>query len=178
MTAEIGDMSQTNQRRIFIAMLSVIFLLADYLMGPYVAFPITFIIPISLTAWWFGRTAGIVIATIMMLARLGCGPSWELPIPNLLAYKVINAIIREIVFVLLVLLVDRVAVQQRALEHKLKVLEGILPICSYCHKIRNEADEWEQMERYITRKTNAEFSHSICPDCREQYFGHLRRTAP
>lgn len=114
----------------------------------------------------------------MMLVRLGCGPSWELPIPNLLAYKVINAIIREIVFVLLVLLVDRVAVQQRALEHKIKVLEGMLPICSYCHKIRNEADEWEQMEGYITRKTDVEFSHSICPDCREQNFGHLRRTAP
>jgi K+-sensing histidine kinase KdpD len=170
-------MPQLFRRRIIIIVIVILFLVIDYQMGPYVAFPILFIIPIVVTTWWHGRLAGIVLATILALARSFCSATWELPIPNLTAYMVINTIIREIAFIFVVLLVDRLAVQQRELERKVNILEGILPICSYCKKIRDEDGDWEQLELYITRRSEAQFSHSICPTCREQYFGGVRRVS-
>ena len=53
-----------------------------------------------------------------------------------------------------------------ALEQALtKALAGHIPICAHCKSIRNEEDEWRQLEVYLTTRTGAQFSHSICPDC-------------
>jgi GAF domain-containing protein/ribosomal protein S27AE len=54
---------------------------------------------------------------------------------------------------------------ERALA-EVSLLQGMLPICSYCKKIRNDQDSWEQLESYISEHTHATFSHGICPDCR------------
>jgi PAS domain S-box-containing protein len=48
---------------------------------------------------------------------------------------------------------------------EVKSLQEILPICSYCKKIRNDGDYWETVEAYISAHTHAKFSHSICPSC-------------
>lgn len=48
---------------------------------------------------------------------------------------------------------------------KLKSLSGIVPICSYCKKIRDEKDAWRSMEEYIEKRSKAQFSHGLCPDC-------------
>lgn len=48
---------------------------------------------------------------------------------------------------------------------KVKHLQGLLPMCSYCKKIRDDQNYWQQVESYITQHTEAQFSHSICPDC-------------
>ena len=47
-------------------------------------------------------------------------------------------------------------------------LEGIIPICSYCKCIRDDKESWHQMESYISKHSDAEFSHGICPKCYEQ----------
>jgi len=54
---------------------------------------------------------------------------------------------------------------ERALA-EVRRLQGMLPICSYCKKIRNDQDSWEQMESYISEHSHATFSHGICPGCR------------
>jgi hypothetical protein len=51
---------------------------------------------------------------------------------------------------------------------EIKRLQGILPICSYCKKIRNDEGAWNQLEEYICKHSNAEFTHGICPDCFEK----------
>ncbi len=51
----------------------------------------------------------------------------------------------------------------------IRTLERLLPICSYCKKIRNENSSWQEVEVYITDHTDTLFSHSICPDCYEKY---------
>jgi PAS domain S-box-containing protein len=50
---------------------------------------------------------------------------------------------------------------------RVKQLEGILPICMYCKKIRDGEEKWRQMEEYISKHSEADFSHGICPDCFE-----------
>ncbi len=58
---------------------------------------------------------------------------------------------------------------REALEH-IKTLQGILPICSFCKKIRNDEGYWDQVESYVSEHSNAEFSHSICPECMETQY--------
>ncbi len=52
---------------------------------------------------------------------------------------------------------------------RVKQLQGLLPICSYCKKIRNDGNYWQQVESYIAERSEAEFSHGICPDCFERF---------
>lgn len=65
-------------------------------------------------------------------------------------------------------LADRVEELEEALS-RVKQLQGLLPICSYCKKIRDDRNYWEQVESYIARHSEAQFSHSICPDCYAQF---------
>jgi len=48
---------------------------------------------------------------------------------------------------------------------KLKTLSGIVPICSYCKKIRDDNNSWRVMEDYIQTRSKAKFSHGLCPEC-------------
>ncbi|HJW44019.1 MAG TPA: cache domain-containing protein [Geothrix sp.] len=52
----------------------------------------------------------------------------------------------------------------------MKQLHGMIPICSYCKKIRDDGGSWWQLESYIQKHSEAEFSHGICPDCRARHF--------
>jgi len=61
---------------------------------------------------------------------------------------------------------------QRALE-KVKTLSGLLPICSSCKKIRDDTGYWNQIEVYIRDHSEADFSHSICPDCAQKLYPDL-----
>jgi DNA-binding response OmpR family regulator len=65
-------------------------------------------------------------------------------------------------------LADRVGELESALQ-KVKQLQGLLPICSYCKKIRNDQNYWEQVEAYLAKASDMRFSHSICPDCYKRY---------
>lgn len=56
---------------------------------------------------------------------------------------------------------------EAALTH-VKQLEGIIPICMHCKKIRDDHNSWNQLERYITEHSEAVFSHGICPQCYEE----------
>jgi len=63
-------------------------------------------------------------------------------------------------------LATRIADLEGALRH-VKELHGILPICSYCKKVRSDADSWHQMEAYVSEHSSVRFSHGICPECEE-----------
>jgi sigma-B regulation protein RsbU (phosphoserine phosphatase) len=63
-------------------------------------------------------------------------------------------------------LAERVEDLTHALQ-QVKQLQGLLPICSYCKKIRGDNNYWQQVESYISQRSEAQFSHGICPDCFE-----------
>jgi CheY-like chemotaxis protein len=64
-------------------------------------------------------------------------------------------------------LTERVKQLEDALT-RVKHLEGCLPICSYCKKIRDDQDYWHHVETYITEHSNAQFTHGVCPECYER----------
>lgn len=61
----------------------------------------------------------------------------------------------------------RLRVAERILTYTIKVhrLEEMMPMCSYCKKIRDDRNYWQQIESYINERTGTEISHSVCPDC-------------
>ncbi len=58
---------------------------------------------------------------------------------------------------------------REALDH-IRTLQGILPICSFCKKIRDDQGYWRQVEVYVRDHSNADFSHGICPDCMKRHY--------
>jgi DNA-binding response OmpR family regulator len=67
-------------------------------------------------------------------------------------------------------LADRVRDLEAALSN-VRQLQGLLPICTYCKKIRDDQNYWQQVEKYISSHAGVQFSHGICPEC----FDHLLR---
>ena len=65
-----------------------------------------------------------------------------------------------------------IAELQQAL-HDVKTLSGLLPICASCKKIRDDHGYWQQAEEYISDKSDAKFSHSLCPDCIKKLYPEL-----
>lgn len=61
----------------------------------------------------------------------------------------------------------------RSAFHKIKTLQGILPICSCCKNIRDDQGYWEALDAYISRHTDARFTHGICPECRARLYPDL-----
>jgi len=66
-------------------------------------------------------------------------------------------------------LADRVQELQEALE-QIRTLQGVLPICMYCKKVRNDQNYWQQVESYVSQHSQVEFSHGLCPECFEKHF--------
>lgn len=62
----------------------------------------------------------------------------------------------------------RLAELEDALAH-VKRLQGILPICAHCHRIRTDPETWERVEKYISEHSDARFSHGLCPDCAPKF---------
>ncbi len=68
-------------------------------------------------------------------------------------------------------LLARLHVAERilGLRQHVKLLEGLLPICAWCKKIRDEHNHWELMESYVTQHSKARFTHGMCPECEAKF---------
>ena len=69
---------------------------------------------------------------------------------------------------------NRDITELKKLEKEVRVLKGFLPICASCKKIRDDQGYWQQIEEYIRKHSEAEFSHSICPECAKKSFPEFK----
>ncbi|MEW6428080.1 MAG: PAS domain S-box protein [Thermodesulfobacteriota bacterium] len=65
---------------------------------------------------------------------------------------------------------ERLLANLRKATEEIKVLQGILPICSFCKQIRDDKGYWNQLEKYLSEHSEVRFSHSICPDCLREHY--------
>jgi hypothetical protein len=68
---------------------------------------------------------------------------------------------------------DEVEKLREALGH-VRRLQGLLPICMHCKKIRTDEQSWQQIEGYITEHSEARFTHGLCPDCAKANYPELK----
>jgi hypothetical protein len=143
--------------------LSVGCLAIDYALGPFIQFPIVYLVPVSLAAWHSGRTLSLALAVILPLFRLYFITLWDPPWTFL--ESAVNAAIRITVLASFAWLVDRTARQTKRLSSEVFLLTGMLPVCGRCRKVRRAGD-WQPLDTYVQQNPE-EFKHELCQDCIE-----------
>ena len=142
-------------------------LLGDYITGPLLHSAILFyFIPIGMAAWSGARWWSAGMAVLWPLLRLGFLVLWGIPWAGRITVE--DTLLNGVVSLAFASLVWHVADRGR----KLRLLRGLLPICGFCKRIRN-GTEWQSVETYITRHSEAVFTHTFCPDCGEEHYGAL-----
>lgn len=136
--------------------------LLNYAVGPVLEFPGLYIVPVVFASWYGGLKWGIPMS-LLPFTRLLLIVSAQAPVD--LYAAALSASIRAIVFVPISLWIATVAASQRALTREVELLEGLLPICSYCKKIRDDGGEWQVVEKYIEERSDATFTHGVCETC-------------
>jgi len=145
----------------------------DYVTGYEIGVFAFYFIPVALGAWQEGRRAGFILA-------LTCTTVWfvvDLATVHTYShewYRYENAAIRGVAFIIVALLLARIKdLIEKEREHaarQIKELQGLLPICASCKKIRDDQGNWEQIESYIAARSPAQFSHGLCPECAERLY--------
>ncbi|WP_395742860.1 hypothetical protein [Prosthecobacter sp.] len=141
---------------------------SDFLAGPIVFFPFMFVIPVALMAWNCGLRTALWLATILCVIRFCIQYAWG--IPYTLPVAIVNAVLRLAILYLITFLCGKLSEQTQALRARVRTLEGLLPTCSYCKDIRDENGEWQQIEDYVASRSEARFTHGICPKCVTKHF--------
>jgi transcriptional regulator with GAF, ATPase, and Fis domain len=86
-------------------------------------------------------------------------------------YRKLMLQFKELIEAHLQLLVTTASLQDALVQ--VKTLQGMLPICAHCKKIRDDQDNWQPMEVYISQHSAAKFSHGVCPDCLKEHYAEL-----
>ena len=125
--------------------------------------PLTFLAMYSSSKQWSPVIAIAAISAILTgigLALSHSGPFWDAVATRVFAVTVIGTTVM-------------LSLVRKRAEDDVKVLRGLLPICSYCKKIRDDGGYWQQVERYIAARSEVDFSHGLCPECASKHFPEL-----
>ena len=155
----------------------------DYKSGVELSLFAFYLIPISLAAWQLGSIEAITTSVLS-------GISWA--IGDLLGghtyshhfYAIWNTLLHLTSFIIVAIALYKIRVlleaersKTEALEKALAevtVLEGLLPICCECKKIKKDDGGWQQIEDYIADRSKAAFTHGYCPDCIKKTLAKVR----
>src|SRR5690242_2442439 len=119
------------QRPGAIAIMGVLVLLLDLLTGPYLAFPILFVIPVTLAAWYWTTRGAYLLAVLLPLGRLFIALFVDHPSPA--AFSLINFLIRVLVLAFIASLVSRIAEHSRRVRDQ---LSGLVTVCAWSKTIK------------------------------------------
>lgn len=148
----------------------------DQLNGVSPQFPVVYALPVCLAAWYSGRSPALALALAVPVLRLAFQLE-STPRQDVLPV-VLATTSRGVVIMFLALWFARLAALERDLDRRVKVLEGFLQICGFCKSIRNEAGVWEPLESFISRRSEAEFSHGLCPSCGATHYPGIMDPSP
>lgn len=155
---------------LFTLMLGVV----DWSSGYELSFFVFYFIPIAVVGWMCSTSRAYFIA--LLSACIWFAADWFTAHPySNQAYAIWNSMTRLVAFLVLAHAVSRIRlllIQERELSRDLqkaltdvKTLTGLLPICANCKRIRNDQGYWQQLESYISKHTEAQFTHGICQEC-------------
>lgn len=117
------------------------------------------------------RIAGWSLVTwgayLIVLAFINIDEARHLAFGFLVGFQILSAL------GLVVMMIDQIRVKADESEKQVKQLEGLLPICSHCKRIRDDKNEWQAIEEYISDHSTAAFSHGVCPECLMKYYKNM-----
>ena len=155
---------------VVIALSVVVLGFVDYATGYEFGFFLFYFLPIVIAAWKVGPTSSYLISIlssiVWFLSDISSHPYssvlfafWN-TIMLLLCFLIIAYFTSKIQFLL-----QEKNDTSRPLLSQVKTLSGLIPICASCKKIRDDKGDWQRIEEYIEERTNAEFTHGLCPEC-------------
>jgi hypothetical protein len=145
----------------------------DHLTRFNATFPLLYTLPVIAAAWYSGKWPAALLAMAVPVFRILTFLTVDDP-PADLAGPILQTLFRGAAVLLIALWFARLADLERDLSRRVKILEGLLPICSFCKSIRNESGKWERLETFISRRSEAEFSHGVCPSCGAVHYPELQ----
>ena len=161
----------------------------DYFAAEQLDFFLLYVVPIAVAGWSTSWVGGYAIAAAATAAWLGS----DLLSPHealFWTYRPWNAILQLASFLIVAYSAARIradfeeqkrlAEQLKGALNQVKQLKGLLPICAWCKRVRDDQGYWHQVEAYVSDHTDAVFSHGMCPECQEKAFEEVeeRRKAP
>ena len=174
--------SEKNILMLTITLLVVVFI-TDTMLPLGVAGGVPYIMAILISLWYEKKKFTIIIAMVATFLTItgffsspAGGELWKVFTNRALALFAI--------WTVTVLSLQRKKIleeKEEAVKHReeavsdLKILQGYIPICSSCKKIRDEDGIWNQMEIYISNNSEAAFSHGVCPDCVEILYPNYKK---
>lgn len=175
MNARLFERPPWNQRW-FLYLLAGLLIAVDYLVLPNQLFPLLFIFPVMLAAWNRGFWRAAVFTVVLQLIRnsLRFLPEDS----DMTGRDLAITLTRLTVLLLLAWLVAVIAKLTQQLRHRVRQLEGLLPICAGCKAIRDDRGNWIRLERYISGHSEATFTHGLCPDCLKKYYSDVLPDTP
>jgi len=141
----------------------------DYEVGPVSQLPNLYIFPVLAAAWYSGRSPAVAIAVAAAASHLVFLMTASQPSAGL-TFNILITIVRSAVIIVMAFWFARLSEHERQLHRYMLKLEGLLPICSVCKSIRNEAGNWESLEAFISERSDADFSHGLCPECLRRHY--------
>jgi hypothetical protein len=155
--------------------LTILVAVLDYYTGHELNVTLLYLGPIALASWKLGKGEAILVAAVSALVWfaedsliLRHATNLWIPFGNMVALFGF--------FLTMVLILSSLrkafAAQQRLIGElqdalgRVRTLSGLLPICSWCKKVRDDRGYWKAVEAYIGEHSDAEFTHGICPECR------------
>ena len=159
-----------NSILVVIALSVIVLGFVDYVTGYEFGFFLFYFLPIVIAAWKVGPTSSYLISIlssiVWFLSDISSHPYssvlfafWN-TIMLLLCFLIIAYSTFKIQFLL-----QEKNDTSRPLLSQVKTLSGLIPICASCKKIRDDKGDWQRIEEYIEERTNAEFTHGLCPEC-------------
>lgn len=153
-------------------LLAVGILLLDLLTGRFLLFPILFVIPVALSAWYCGSRLAYALAVLLPIGRMIIAT--YIDTPSTFEYIVANGLIRVAVLVFIAFLVSRTARQTRELQQR---VDSLVTICAWSRTVEYEG-EWISFEEYLQRRFNISTSHGISPEQAAKSFGKADDAGP
>ena len=155
-------------RSVTYVLLGAAILLFDLVTGRFLLFPILFVIPVALSAWFRSARLAYSLAVLLPLGRFFIAALLDNPAP--LPYIVANALIRVAVLVFITFLVSRTARQTKELQQR---VDSLVTICAWSRTVEHQG-EWISFEQYLLRRFNINTSHGISPDEAKKALGELK----
>jgi len=137
-----------------------------------------YLIPLCITFWLKDRNSPILVAsswTVVLYVEVVLSPP-SISFTNATVNRSFGVLVLWLVALLFMLRKRgdeerlRLIGELQDAMAEIKVLQGILTICSHCKKVRDEKGLWLPVEVYVRDRSSADFSHAICPDCLDKHF--------
>ena len=145
-----------------IVLLALLLLVVDFWAGPDLGFPVFYVFPVMVAAWWQGFRLAAPLAVGMTLARFLFHWWWDFP--DGIGTTAINNLLRCGALLLVAVLTELTARQNRLLRERVSKLERLLPLCESCDTVRAENGEWRTLDAAAAQTP----PRPRCPACAEK----------